>query len=95
MKDRYVRVAAVTPEIAVADPEANRREIEEKMRECAADRVKVAVFPELCLSGYTCSDLFLQRTLLEGVRKALWELAAVSAELDCLYLIGLPWEQGG
>ncbi len=95
MKDRYVRVAAVTPEITVADPAANRAEIERFMRECAADQVKVAVFPELCLSGYTCGDLFLQDSLLRSVERELQALLAVSEGLDCLYAIGLPWRVRG
>ena len=95
MKDRFVRVAAVTPEIAVADPAANATEIARWMEECAKQDVKVAVFPELCLSGYTCGDLFLQSSLIWGVEEALSWLLRVSANYDCLFFVGLPWTVNG
>ena len=95
MKDRFVRVAAVTPEITVADPSANAKEIARLMEECAKNDVKVAVFPELSLSGYTCGDLFLQSSLIWGVEAALDWLLRVSAPYDCLFFVGLPWTVNG
>ena len=63
MKFGFVKVAAATPEIRVADPEFNRHEIQKKIEECAAKEAKIIVLPELCLSGFTCQDLFLQNTV--------------------------------
>ena len=71
----FVRVAAVTPKMRVADVAYNAAQIEEKMAECARKGVQVAVFPELALSGYTCADLFLQPLLLSACLKALQEIA--------------------
>ena len=60
MKNGFIKVAAVTPDIRVADVEYNVEQICNKMDETAANGAKVIVFPELCLTGYTCQDLFLQ-----------------------------------
>lgn len=62
MKDGFIRVAAATPDIHVADPYYNSQQIIELMEQGSARGVKVMVFPELCLTAYTCSDLFC-RTL--------------------------------
>ena len=58
MKDGFIRVAAATPDIHVADPQYNSEQIIELMEQGSARGVKVMVFPELCLTAYTCSDLF-------------------------------------
>ena len=86
----FVKVGAATPSIRVADCEHNGRVIAEQMREAAALGVKILVFPELCLTGATCGDLFLQPTLLEGAERALARLTEVSGELDLLAVVGLP-----
>ena len=57
MKDGFIRVAAATPDIHVADPQYNSEQIIELMEQGSARGVKVMVFPELCLTAYTCSDL--------------------------------------
>ncbi|MCI8514131.1 MAG: NAD(+) synthase [Lachnospiraceae bacterium] len=95
MRDHYVRVAAAVPKVTVADPEANRAAIEEQMKACAGAGVKIAVFPELCLSGYTCEDLFLQTSLVREAKASLTRLMRASEALDCLYVVGLPWEERG
>ena len=59
MEQGFIRVAAATPRILVADPAHNREQMEALCREAAARQAKVLVFPELCLPGYTCGDLFL------------------------------------
>ena len=59
MEQGFIRMAAATPKIRVADPVYNRERIAAVMGEAAARRAKVVVFPELCLTGYTCGDLFL------------------------------------
>ena len=69
MKHGFIKVAAVTPDVRVADCEFNKAKIIEAMKECAAKQVKIAVFPELCLTGYTCGDLFLQDVLLREAKE--------------------------
>ena len=68
MKQGFVKVAAVTPYIRVADVEFNKEQICRKMDEAAASGAKIIVFPELCVTGYTCSDLFTQDVLLDHAR---------------------------
>ena len=95
MEQGFVRVAAATPKVCVADPVFNRGQIEALCREAAARKVKIVVFPELCLTGYTCSDLFLQDTLLASARKELAVLADHTKDWDMLVFVGLPWEKDG
>ncbi|MCI8506651.1 MAG: NAD(+) synthase [Lachnospiraceae bacterium] len=95
MEQGFIRVGAATPSVSVADPAHNRNQIEELCREAAARQVKLLVFPELCLTGYTCSDLFLQDTLLESARRELSTLADHTKELDLLIFVGLPWMREG
>ena len=66
MRDGFVKVAAGTPKIRVADCDHNAEQIIALVKEAAAQGVKVLALPELCLTGYTCGDLFLQTTLLDG-----------------------------
>ena len=95
MNQGFIRVAAATPRIRVADPAYNRMQMEELCREAAAGGVKVLVFPELCLTGYTCSDLFLQDPLLDAAKRELAELADAGKDLDLLVFAGLPWLRDG
>ena len=95
MKHGFIRVAAATPQVSVADPAQNRSRIEELCREAEARQVKILVFPELCLTGYTCSDLFLQDTLLASARKELAVLADHTKGYDLLIFVGLPWMREG
>lgn len=92
MNDNFIRVAAATPEIKVADVDYNKSQIQACVEEAAARKAKIVVLPELCLTGYTCSDLFLQTPMLEAVKKALWELLSYSADKDILMAVGLPYE---
>ena len=71
MKDGFIKVAAATPEIKVADCDHNAKQIISIAKELATKGVKLAVFPELCITGYTCQDLFFQTTLLDGAKNAL------------------------
>ncbi len=90
MKHGFVKVAAVTPDIRVADVAFNKDQIISKLTEAAKEGAKVIVFPELCITGYTCSDLFLQDVLLGEARRAIVEIAAATKELDALVFIGAP-----
>ena len=71
MRDGFVKVGAATPDILVADCVHNREEIVKKVKEMAEAGTKVMAFPELCITGYTCEDLFWQEVLLNGAKDAL------------------------
>ena len=90
MKQGFIKVAAVTPKIKVADPSYNAREIGKGIEEAVRRGAKLIVFPELCLVGYTCGDLFLQEILLTQAREALAEVAAATEDSDALVFVGLP-----
>ena len=90
MRDGFIKVAAGTPGIRVADCAYNAGQIIDLMREAAAQGVKVLALPELCVTGYTCGDLFLQSTLLQGAEDALGRILAETKELDMLTAVGLP-----
>ncbi len=90
MKDGFIRVGAATPAVSVADPEANRREIAGLIKEAAENGCAVVCFPELSLTGYTCGDLFRDRTLLEAAEQELALLMEETRELDILCAVGVP-----
>jgi len=95
MKDGFIRCAAAGIKVKVADPIYNADVIIDKMRECAENGAKVVVFPELALSGYSCGDLFLQGKLVQECRQALLKVIEVSASLDAIFFVGLPFEHRG
>lgn len=95
MNQGFVKVAAATPDIKVADCEFNRRKMEELVDRAAKKGVKIIVFPELVLTGYTCGDLFLQEALLTEAKKQLLILADNSRDKDMLIFAGLPLEKSG
>ncbi len=90
MRDGFVKVAAGTPKIRVADCDYNAGQIIALMKEAAAQGVKVLALPELCVTGYTCGDLFLQPTLLDGAERALGRILEETKGLDLLTALGLP-----
>jgi NAD+ synthase (glutamine-hydrolysing) len=90
----FARVAACTMPVALADPAANARTVVDLARQCHDDGVAVAVFPELCLSGYSIDDLFLQDTLLRGVQDAVATVVEASADLLPVIVVGAPVEHG-
>lgn len=92
MKHGFVKVAAITPKIKVADPVYNALVICEKMDEAVKKGAQILVFPELCLTGYTCNDLFLQEFLLKKTREQLIVIANHTIGLDALLFVGLPLE---
>lgn len=69
MRDGFIKIAAATPDLHAADCAYNTSEIVKLAKEAAAKGAKLITFPELCLTGYTCGDLFLQETLLEGAMR--------------------------
>ena len=90
MRDGFVKVAAGTPEIRVADCRYNAEQIFTLMREADKQGVRVLALPELCLTGYTCGDLFLQDTLLKGAEEGLATVLEATKNLDMLTALGLP-----
>ena len=86
----FARIAAVTLPVHLADPAANAAEVIAQAKACHDDHVAVAVFPELCLTGYSVDDLFLQDTLLTGVREAIAEIVEASTELMSILVVGAP-----
>ena len=92
MKDGFIKVAAATPKIAVADCTFNKNNIIKIMQETSKADARLTVFPELCITGYTCADLFFQKTLLDGAKDALLDIVKASAKLKSVYAIGLPLE---
>ena len=95
MRDGFLRVSAVTPHMAVAYVPANGEEIRARMLEAVQDGAKVVVFPELCLTGYTCHDLFFQQTLLSAAEEELKKCAHLTEELDGIFFLGLPYRYKG
>ena len=95
MKDGFIKVAAVTPQVRVADVAYHVQQIKEAMEQSAKAGVMITVFPELCLTGYSCHDLFYQRTLLQQAKSGLLSLAKKTETLPGIYFVGLPWEWQG
>ena len=94
MKDGFVKVAAASPVIRVADPDYNADRIIECINEADTRGVNVLVFPELCITGCTCRDLFTHDVLLAGARDALLKILEATVGTDMLVLVGLPVEMG-
>mgnify|MGYP003078075665 FL=1 len=90
MRDGFIKVAAGAPQIRVADCRYNAEQIFTLMREADKQGVRVLALPELCLTGYTCGDLFLQDTLLRGAEEGLATILEATKHLDLLAAVGLP-----
>ncbi len=84
MNQGFIKVAAGTPQVTVADCKANTRAILEVIREMETQHAKLMVLPELCITGYTCQDLFLQRRLLDSAWESLLTIAEETADVDAL-----------
>ena len=95
MKHGFIKVAAISPKIKVADPAYNAGVIVEKMKEAYEKDAKILVFPELCITGYTCGDLFLQEILLDEAKRQLSVIAEATQDMDALVMVGLPVEREG
>ena len=83
MKQGFVKVTAVTPKVRVADVEHNKKEIFRLIDESVANGAKVIVFPELCVTGATCGDLFAQSILIQKAEQALHQLSGGNQEGRC------------
>ena len=95
MKYGFLRAAAASPGLRVADVAYNTQEIIKSMREYAARNAQLLCLPEFCLTGYTCSDLFLQETLICGAEQGLAEILAASCGLNLVTVVGLPVRRSG
>lgn len=95
MNHGFIKVAAVTPKIRVADPAYNAQAVCTELDKAYEKGAKIIVCPELCLTGYTCNDLFLQELLLEEAKRALLTVAAATQGRDALVFVGLPMERDG
>jgi len=90
MKYGFVKVAAATPKIRVADCFYNVQQMEELVEKASRLGVQILAFPELSITGYTCMDLFAQQTLQENAGKALMELISRTKDIDMLIFAGVP-----
>ena len=90
MKFGFVKVCAATPDIRVADVKYNTQNIIKAIKESAANGSQLTVFPELCVCGYTCGDLFNQPTLITACENALAEIAKATEGIKTLVFVGAP-----
>ncbi|MBQ4051887.1 MAG: NAD(+) synthase, partial [Oscillospiraceae bacterium] len=90
----FIKAAALSPKVTVANPALNGKETLNMLLKAADDGVQLAVLPELGLSAYTCADLFFQNTLIRACEAALCELLEKTAHLELIYAVGLPVRAG-
>ena len=95
MKHGFIKVAAATPKIKVADTKYNTEAIIAKISEVYQQGARIIVLPELCITGYTCGDLFTQELLLMGALGGLREIQKATADMEALIFVGLPMEKYG
>ena len=88
MKDGFIKVAACSPKVVLADPKANADAIIAALHRAAAHGVRLAAFPELAMTGYTCGDLFMHELLLDSVETELLRIARETANLRLAAVIG-------
>jgi len=93
MKYGFIKTAAASPKIKVADTQHNATVIIKSIHEAYKHGARIIVLPELCLTGYTCNDLFLQETLLEGAISGLMQICDATVTMDALIFVGLPLEK--
>lgn len=90
MKYGFVKTAAATPKIRVADCDYNANQIIACVKEAYQNGASLLIFSELCVTGYTCSDLFLQSTLLKAAEKAVLKIKNETKDLDIVFVVGVP-----
>lgn len=95
MEYGFIKVAAAVPQVRVADVDYNVEGIGKQLELAEAEGVEIIVFPELCVSGYTCQDLFFQQTLLRRVEQGIKSLLEWSADKDVIGIAGAPVAAGG
>ncbi|MBR6960664.1 MAG: NAD(+) synthase, partial [Clostridiales bacterium] len=90
MKDGFVRVGSVSPQVRVADVDFNVEQIIKHCAEADEKSCSLLVFPELSITGYTCGDLFLQDELIESALRGLYDIAEATCEMNLAIVVGLP-----
>lgn len=90
MIDGYIKIACASPEVKVGDTRLNAKRIIEEIDRAAEKQVKIICFPELCVTGYTCGDLFLQELLLQKAKEAVADIAKATSSRDIVSIVGLP-----
>lgn len=90
MEYGFIKVATAIPSVKVGDVKFNTRQIESQIALAEGQGVEIIVFPELCITGYTCQDLFLQQMLLESTETAMMMLLDFTRQLDIISIVGLP-----
>ena len=90
----FIKIASYCPTVSVANPSKNAHTIYSMLLDAAIDDIQIAAFPELCLSGYTCADLFSQDALTDGCADALLWLLEKTKAMDIAFIVGLPLKNG-
>ena len=91
----YIRTAAATPKVKVGCCSYNKEQILKTVNEAYANGAELLVLPELCITGYTCGDLFGQTALIDEARHTMCEIAAETADINMIFTVGLPFEESG
>lgn len=95
MKNGFLKVAVTTPDLRVADCQYNKNQMVEKVKKMADEKVSLVCFPEFSLTGYTCGDLFLHDTLVEGAKDALVAYCEETKSYEIVSVVGLPLDHNG
>lgn len=95
MKDGFLKVGAATPKTKVGDVRWNVEQMKQLAEGAYQKGVRLLVFPELCITSYTCGDLFGQKLLLDQAKEGLRDFAESIKDKDMLCFAGLPWNQDG
>lgn len=94
MKDGFVKVAAVTPALRVADCDYNTDKIIDSIKTASKNGAVIIAFPELAVTGYTCSDLFLQQTLLDAAERSIAKIIDKTKDINAVSVVGVPVRTG-
>jgi NAD+ synthase (glutamine-hydrolysing) len=95
MKHGFIQVAAAVSAVKVADVDYNVQQVESMIAQAERQGVEVVVFPELCLTGYSCQDLFKEQLLIDKAEEGLLALLDFTRKLNVISIIGLPVQAGG
>ena len=95
MNNGFVKVAAAVPNVKVADPKFNVEQIESQIIQANSQGAEIIVFPELCITSYSCGDLFFQQTLLDEAEMGLISLMNFTRSMDIICIVGIPVSFGG
>lgn len=94
MKYGFIKVATAIPEVRIADTKFNLEAIEKQIVMAEGQGVEIIVFPEFCITGYTCQDLFRQQQLLDDAERAMLRLLDFTRQLDIIAIVGTPVSVG-